>query len=243
METTKNSKNLEIRTISESKRMTPTLRASLFAIFAVLEMVFTMVVQLNMGPGGFFHFGEFFIFTVAILFDPALAAFTGGVGSAIADIASGYGVWAPGTFVIKAIEGFVVSSLYHKIKNSKFFTSNWEKLTVVIGTLSGLILISLHFLIGSNIYFIIVGILLIVGSIVLGFTVQKDTAQMIFVMLIGGIIMVSGYFFYESLILNENGFSSAIAYIPANIFQALMGIFLAILVIPALKPIVKKFGF
>ena len=62
-------------------------------------------------PLGYVNLGEIAIFLSAILFGPFIGAFSGGVGSMIADIALGYYVYAPATLLIKGFEGFIVGYL------------------------------------------------------------------------------------------------------------------------------------
>ena len=57
--------------------------------------------------GGYINVGDVIIFTSAILFGPMVGALAGGIGSAVADILFGYPAFAPYTFVIKGLEGFV----------------------------------------------------------------------------------------------------------------------------------------
>jgi len=51
------------------------------------------------------------IYLVALLTEPIVTAFAGGVGAALADISTGYGLFAPGTLVIKFAEGCIAEYL------------------------------------------------------------------------------------------------------------------------------------
>lgn len=51
------------------------------------------------------------IYIAAIAFGPSVGAFAGSVGSALADIAAAAPQFAPFTFVIKGIEGWIVGRL------------------------------------------------------------------------------------------------------------------------------------
>jgi uncharacterized membrane protein len=73
---------------------------------AALVAIATFIVQIpNPATRGFINFGDIMIFVSALSFGPIVGGFAGSVGSAIADVASGYGYFAPFTFVIKGIEG------------------------------------------------------------------------------------------------------------------------------------------
>ncbi|MHA1696472.1 MAG: ECF transporter S component, partial [Candidatus Helarchaeota archaeon] len=64
----------------------------------------------------------------------------------------------------------------------------------------------------------------------------------------GGIVMVSLYFLYESLILNlistgyySSPLNAALVEVPINILQVLSGILIAIPLIAALEPVAKNY--
>ncbi|MEW6724643.1 MAG: ECF transporter S component [Bacillota bacterium] len=59
----------------------------------------------------YFNLGEAVIYAIALVFGRWYAGAAGAVGSALADLVSGYGVWAPITFIIKGVEGYVVGTL------------------------------------------------------------------------------------------------------------------------------------
>lgn len=82
------------------------IQAALSGIMAALVAIATFIVQIpNPATRGYINFGDIMIFVSALSFGPIVGGFAGSVGSAIADIASGYGYFAPFTFVIKGIEG------------------------------------------------------------------------------------------------------------------------------------------
>lgn len=56
------------------------------------------------------------IFISALTFGPAVGGFAGGVGSAISDAISGYGYFAPFTFVIKGLEGTITGLISNRNK-------------------------------------------------------------------------------------------------------------------------------
>ena len=57
------------------------------------------------------NLGEAYIYS-SLLFGGLPAAIIGGIGSALADIVGGYPAWAPITFFIKGLEGFIVGYVY-----------------------------------------------------------------------------------------------------------------------------------
>ncbi len=66
------------------------------------------------GPyGSYFNLGEVAIYLIALLCGPVSGAIAGALGSSLVDIGLGYSVWAPFTFIIKGVEGYIVGRLGH----------------------------------------------------------------------------------------------------------------------------------
>lgn len=80
---------------------------------AAIVCVTTAVIQIPI-PLGYMHFGNISILLFAYLFSPDIALFAGGVGSALADLITGYPQWILPTLIIKSLMGFLASELYHK---------------------------------------------------------------------------------------------------------------------------------
>jgi len=82
--------------------------------FLALFIAFTSVATYLHIPGpstSYFNLGEVAIYTIALTFGARSGAVAGGIGSALMDIILGYSIWAPFTFVIKGLEGFVVGKI------------------------------------------------------------------------------------------------------------------------------------
>ena len=92
------------------------------AIFAALVAAATLLFIIPIpATSGYFNLGETLIYIAALLFGPLVGAIAG-TGATIADalVATQF---APGTFTIKAIEGFLVGFLYKKlVQKTKSFT-------------------------------------------------------------------------------------------------------------------------
>lgn len=79
------------------------------AVFTALVFVLTTFVQIPMPlGGGYINLGEAGIYICAGLCGPFAGAFAGGVGSALADLSTGYAFWALPTLIIKCCEGLIV---------------------------------------------------------------------------------------------------------------------------------------
>ncbi len=83
------------------------------SLLIAVVAVATLAVRIPIvGTRGYFNLGDSAIFISALLFGPLAGAAAGGVGSALADLLSGYTVYAPFTLVIKGIEGFLVGRIF-----------------------------------------------------------------------------------------------------------------------------------
>lgn len=78
------------------------------ALGMALVCLLTMVVHIPLPAEGYAHLGNFPIFLFAAFFGPFTGFLAGGVGSAMADILSGFGHWALPTLIIKGIMGLLI---------------------------------------------------------------------------------------------------------------------------------------
>ena len=110
---TKSAKAKPVQTTSASK----VRDLCITAISIVLVYVFTALVNITFpgaGDGGLMHMGNIPLFIVAILFGRKTGAIAGGVGMALFDLLSPFAVWAPFTFVIVGLMGYVVGAIAEK---------------------------------------------------------------------------------------------------------------------------------
>jgi uncharacterized membrane protein len=73
-----------------------------------IVFVLTRMVQVPTPAKGYIHLGDAGIFFSALAFGPWVGAVTGGLGTALADITSGYPQWAIFSFLIHGAQGWVV---------------------------------------------------------------------------------------------------------------------------------------
>ena len=100
-----------------------TKKLCLNGLLIALVCVATMVLQIPIGgTGGYIHPGDSMIFVAAVFFGKREGAIAGGIGSALADILSGYAHWALFTLLIKALEGYLAGRLADYGRTHKFFT-------------------------------------------------------------------------------------------------------------------------
>lgn len=80
------------------------------AVFTAVIMLATWLIRIPNGIG-YINFGDTFIFVGAAFFGPVFGLICGGVGSALADVLSGFASYAPATLIIKGVEGLLCGLL------------------------------------------------------------------------------------------------------------------------------------
>ena len=91
---------------------------ALTAIFAALIYVVTAFIAIPVpATGGYINLGDMLVMFTALLFGPIVGGLAGGLGSMLADILSPYYIYAPGTLIIKGIEGFIIGLISNPRKN------------------------------------------------------------------------------------------------------------------------------
>lgn len=137
------------------------------ALFAALCCVGTMVIKIPTPLGGYIHVGDAIVLLAAFLLGGGWGALAAGIGSALADIVSGYVMYAPGTMLIKA------------------------------------------------------AVALVAGLLLKAQFIKQPMVRAIIAGVIGEIIMVLGYLFYEAVIMGFG--AAAVANIPMNLIQGAFG--------------------
>ena len=75
----------------------------LASVFAALASAATMVIQIPSPMNGYINLGDCIVLLSGWILGPVYGFFAAGIGSALADIFTGYVHYAPGTFVIKGL--------------------------------------------------------------------------------------------------------------------------------------------
>lgn len=87
------------------------------ALFAAIICVATFIVKIpSPATNGYFNLGDCFVILSGMLLGPLYGALAAGIGSALADILSGYMQYAPATFVIKAVMALAVCFVIRAFK-------------------------------------------------------------------------------------------------------------------------------
>ena len=82
--------------------------------YLALFIAFTAVGTYFHIPGpssSYFNLGEVSIYIIALVFGAKAGGIAGALGSSLVDVMLGYSIWAPFTFVIKGLEGYVVGKI------------------------------------------------------------------------------------------------------------------------------------
>lgn len=201
------------------------------------------------------------VFTTALLLGPSIGAFAGGVGSALADIFLGYWYYAPATLIIKACEGGVVGLLARK-RLGFVSKAQWEEFTFRCGLVIGILLASVGsiyysgsielylgfppslspslILFISREFWYTLGALALILFAVAGIVFEPEFGWLTFTVLLGGLTMVTGYFVYQLFFIGPlfNISVIAVAEIPINIGQMLVGLVVSI---PIVRTIWRSF--
>ena len=234
------------------------------AFVAAATSVFSVTIP---STNGYFNVGEIMVYTSALLMGPYVGAFAGGVGSMISDLSLGYPYYAPGTLIIKGLEGFIVGYLGTRLFPS-ISRNGWREITAAVGLAfsCALALVGITFLSGDlsptlggawgipaftinlNVpaYFwpVVAG-----GSfatiLVIGFKYQMRSGQSILSVLVGGSEMVAGYYLYESFVLTliaPASYTATLApltEVSFNSAQALIGLLVAVPLVRSIKRITR----
>ena len=85
------------------------------AMMAALTYVATMVIQIPSPMNGYVNLGDCFVLLCGWLLGPWYGGAAAGIGSMLTDLLSGYGHYAPGTFVIKGLDALVAALLFRTL--------------------------------------------------------------------------------------------------------------------------------
>lgn len=115
-------------------RFTPStaFKIAVAAIFAAIVAAATLLFVIPIpATSGYFNLGETLIYIAALLFGPLVGA-SAGAGATIADILVA-AQFAPGTFTIKGIEGFIVGFLNKKLNKKIQSITLCATIAIIIG--------------------------------------------------------------------------------------------------------------
>ena len=118
---------------------TNTKRIVIASMFAALTCIATMTIKVPSPLNGYLNLGDGVVLISGWLLSPAYAFLSAGIGSALADAFSGYFVYVPATFIIKAtmslVAHFTFKFLHKKMANviSRVISGVFAELLMVLG--------------------------------------------------------------------------------------------------------------
>ncbi|MBR3588460.1 MAG: ECF transporter S component [Clostridia bacterium] len=158
------------------------LKTVFTALFAALCCAATFIYIPSPASNGYLNMGDCFVILSGWLLGPVYGFIAAGMGSAISDLALGYAIYAPATFIIKGLMALASCFIFTSL--SKAFS-------------------------------------------------KKNIFPKIISSLSAEVIMISGYYLYDSLITQN--FVSSLAGVPGNAVQGLFGIVVSILIMSILE--------
>ncbi len=97
---------------------TKTQKIVMAALMAALACIATMIIKIPSPLQGYINLGDCVVLTAGWMLSPAYGFLAAGLGSALADLFSGYIAYAPATFVIKGLMA-IIAYFGFKLLNNK----------------------------------------------------------------------------------------------------------------------------
>lgn len=82
------------------------------SMMAALVYIATMVIQIPSPMNGYVNLGDCFVLLSGWLLGPWYGGAAAGIGSMLTDLLSGYGHYAPGTFIIKGLDAMAAALIF-----------------------------------------------------------------------------------------------------------------------------------
>lgn len=108
-----------------------TYKLTINALGIAMVAIATMFLQFPI-PLGYAHLGNCFILLFAIFFGPSTGLITAGIGSALADLLTGYTLWVIPTLIIKSLMGYLIGKIASQDTN-KSLKSKYVFLASIVG--------------------------------------------------------------------------------------------------------------
>ncbi len=133
------------------------------AVFAALACVCTMMIAIPLGGGGYANLGDTIVIAAGFFGGSVFGPLAAAIGSALADILSGYAVYAPATFVIKGLMALIVSLICKNVSKNGF---SWQLIPAAV--VAEIIMVLGYFVFETFVYDISIAIADIPGNSVQG---------------------------------------------------------------------------
>lgn len=109
------------------------------ALMAALTCVATMIIKIPSPLKGYINLGDCIVLTAGWMLSPVWGFLAAGIGSALADILSGYLIYGPATFLIKGLMALVAfygfKLLHNKCGNliSRIISGAAAEMVMIVG--------------------------------------------------------------------------------------------------------------
>lgn len=127
---------------------TKTQKIVFSALLASLVCVATMIIKIPSPLKGYINLGDCVVLLSGWILSPVYGFLAAGVGSGLADIFSGYAVYAPATFIIKGLMALVAHFVF-KMMDKKLPALPSR---IISGTLSEIVMVGGYFLFEGFLY-------------------------------------------------------------------------------------------
>lgn len=111
-------------------------------MLASLVCVTTMIIKLPSPLGGYINLGDCIVLLCGWMLGPVYAFCAAGIGSALADLFSGYVLYVPATFLIKGLMALLAWLLFKELSKhiKPFFARLWGGISAEIIMIGGYLL-------------------------------------------------------------------------------------------------------
>ncbi len=121
---------------------TLTKKIVLTAMLAAMTCVATMIIQIPLSVNGYVNMGDAVVLFTAYLLGPLYGAVAGGIGSMLADLISGYVIFVPATFVIKALMAALAGTMFRRLSETKLKS---PVITIICGICGEIVMVVGYF--------------------------------------------------------------------------------------------------
>ena len=118
---------------------TKTKKTVMAALIAALACVATMIIKIPSPLKGYLNLGDCIVLLAGWILSPTYAFLAAGLGSALADVFSGYLTYAPATFVIKGLMALIAFYAFRLLPNklgdllSKIISGVLAEIIMILG--------------------------------------------------------------------------------------------------------------
>ena len=116
--------------------MKDTKKMVISALMAAFTCIATMIIKIQTPTFGYIHLGDSLVLLCGVVLGPVAGALAAGIGSMLSDLFSGYVVWVPATFAIKALTAMTAGALFHSFSH-KFHGKTAQNVSLILGGLIG----------------------------------------------------------------------------------------------------------